>query len=249
MGERAGDALESGAMVLGRDRGPWDLVKRCLVLAPHPDDLDVVAVTLRRLQEAGAEVFLEVLTSGASGVEDDFADGWEAKTEAREAEQLASCHLFGLAVERVRFHRLDEDEEGHMRADESNESRVRAILDRVDADTVVLPHGCDSNADHRRTFQFFDAWARERGGSTLALLVKDPKTLGMRVDLVTAFSDEEAAWKGGMLRCHESQQTRNLRSRGYGLDERILRTNRDIAREAGLDAGYAEAFEVQEYGR
>jgi len=248
MGKRDVGTGGGKALVLGSDGGPWDEVETCLVLAPHPDDLDVVAVTLRRLEESGVEIFLEVLTSGASGVEDSFAEGWSNKALAREKEQRASCRLFGLKSDRIRFHRLREDEVGHMLADEANEKRVRAILDRIDADTVVLPHGCDSNADHRRTFQFFDDWARERGGRTLALLVRDPKTLGMRLDLVTGFSNADADWKASMLRCHESQQTRNLRSRGYGLDERILRTNREIAREAGLSVPFAEGFEVMEYG-
>lgn len=234
--------------ILGRDAGPWKNVSRCLVLAPHPDDFDVVAVTLRRLEQAGAELFLEVLTSGASGVEDCFADGWERKAEAREAEQRAGCGLFGLAGERIRFHRLAEDDDGHMIGDDSNEARVRTILDRAAADTVVLPHGRDSNADHRRTFRMFETWARERKTRTLALLVRDPKTLGMRLDLVTPFGEEETEWKAEMLRCHASQQERNLRSRGHGLDERVLRVNGEVAVEAGLNEKFAEGFEVREYG-
>ncbi len=84
------------------------------VMAPHPDDFDIVAVTLRWLEAGGAELFLEVLTGGASGVEDVFAATWDEKTDAREAEQLAACRLFGLEEGRIRFHRLAEDNEGHI---------------------------------------------------------------------------------------------------------------------------------------
>jgi len=223
-------------------------VRRWLVLAPHPDDFDVVAVTLKRLQDAGAELFLEVLTGGASGVEDVFAATWKEKTDAREAEQLAACRWFGLEAGRVRFHRLAEDAEGHMIESRENEEKIRAILDRVAAGGVILPHGNDSNADHRRTFRAFDDWAREQGRSILALLVRDPKTLGMRLGLVTPFGEEEAEWKGEMLRHHASQQERNLRSRGHGLDERILRLNRELGAGAGVREGFAEGFEVAKYG-
>ncbi len=233
--------------VLGRDNGPWQDIRRCLVLAPHPDDFDIVAVTLRWLEKAGAELFLEVLTSGASGVEDCFAGSWEEKTVAREAEQLEGCRVFGLPEERVRFHRLVEDEEGHMIGDEGNEARVCGILDRVAADAVVLPHGTDSNADHRRTFRMFDRWARRQDARTLAMLVRDPKTLGMRLDLITPFGDQDAEWKAEMLRCHASQHERNLRTRGHGLDDRILQVNREIAVEAGLDEPFAEGFELCTY--
>lgn len=228
----------------GIDDGPWDTPRRWLVLAPHPDDFEVVAVTMRRLAERGCELFVEVLTGGASGVEDDFAEGWEAKTAAREHEQRESCRSFGLAEDRLRFHRLAEDGGGHMRDDAVNESRVREILDRVKADAVVLPHGRDSNADHRRTFRYFERWRNGQVDTPLALLVRDPKTLGMRLDLVTTFGEEEAAWKAALLRCHRSQHERNLRTRGIGFDERILATNREVGAEVG--AVFAEGFEVLE---
>ncbi|MCP5546452.1 MAG: PIG-L family deacetylase [Akkermansiaceae bacterium] len=226
----------------GIDEGPWDHARRWLVLAPHPDDFEVVAVTMRRLAERGCGLFLDVLTGGASGVEDVFAEGWEAKTVAREEEQRESCRLFGLAEESLRFHRLTEDSEGHMIDDWENEARVHAILDRVRPDAVVLPHGKDSNADHRRTFRFFEHWRGAQDDPPLALLVRDPKTLGMRMDLVTVFGEDEAVWKAELLRCHRSQHERNLRSRGTGFDERILAMNRSVGNECG--AACAEAFEL-----
>ena len=227
---------------LGADGGPWDYPGRWLVLAPHPDDFEVVAVTLQRLAGKGCELHLEVLTGGASGVEDTFAKGWRAKTSAREREQRESCRRFGLPKQRLRFHRLPEDGEGHMRDDEENEGRVREILHRVDPDGVVLPHGMDSNADHRRTYRYFERWQAEQSQPPLALLVRDPKTIGMRLDLVTVFDEGEAAWKADLLRCHSSQHERNLRTRGIGFDERILGMNREIGAEVG--AGFAEGFEV-----
>ncbi|MBN8459483.1 MAG: PIG-L family deacetylase [Verrucomicrobia bacterium] len=228
--------------VLGVDSGPWENVGRWLVLAPHPDDFDVVAVTLRRLADAGAGIALEVLSGGASGVEDGFANGWEAKTAAREEEQRESCELFGPPGIEPRFHRLKEDAEGHIADGEENRMRVHDILNSNMPDGVILPHGNDSNADHRRTFRWFRAWCDSRPSPPLALLVRDPKNLGMRVDLVTPYDAASAVWKGALLRCHRSQHARNLRSRGIGFDERILAPDREAGEALGFAA--AECFEI-----
>jgi len=228
-------------MVLGSDSGPWDGLTHWLVLAPHPDDFDVVAVTLRHFADAGARISLEVLSGGASGVEDVFASGWEAKTSAREEEQRESCAMFGLPAAALHFHRLTEDAEGHMADIPENQARVHALLDARSPDGVILPHGNDSNADHRRTFRWFQAWRDKQAKPPLALLVRDPKNLGMRVDLVTPYEAETATWKAALLRCHRSQHERNLRSRGIGFDERILSPEREAGAAFGFHA--AECFE------
>lgn len=228
--------------ILGSDPGPWDRVRHWLVLAPHPDDFDVVAVTLKRLAGSGARLTLEVLSGGASGVEDAFASGWEAKTAAREAEQRESCARFGLPAGALRFRRLSEDAAGHLADLAENRARVHALLDTHSPDGVILPHGNDSNADHRRTFRWFHAWRDAQKIPPLALLVRDPKNLGMRVDLLTPYNSELETWKAALLRCHRSQHERNLRSRGIGFDERILASDRSAAAASGLTA--AESFEV-----
>jgi LmbE family N-acetylglucosaminyl deacetylase len=232
--------------ILGAGPGPWDDVRHWLVLAPHPDDFDVVAVTLRHFADAGARLSLEVLSGGASGVEDVFAKDWETKTTAREAEQRESCARFGLPADHLHFNRLTEDAEGHMADTPENGARVHGLLDIHAPDGVILPHGNDSNADHRRTFRWFHAWCENRTHPPLALLVRDPKNLGMRVDLITPYDSAQAGWKAALLRCHRSQHERNLRSRGTGFDERILASDRAAARPFGITA--AESFEVHGWG-
>ena len=239
--------MNQAIAILDKNDGPWRRVRRWLIMAPHPDDFDAVAVTLRRIADWGAEMFLDVLTTGASGVDNAFAPTWEQKVAVREAEQQEACQLFGLPEDHLRFHRLAEDKEGHMREDLENETRVRAILDRASPAGVVLPHGNDTNADHQRTYRIFDRWARGRARSVSGLLIRDPKTVAMRLDVVTPFHETEANWKARILRLHQSQQQRNLSSRGCGFDERILRVNREIAKEAGLAAPFAEGFEVVDY--
>ena len=235
-------ATTSSPAILGAAPGPWDTIRHWLVLAPHPDDFEVVAVTLKHFADRGARLTLEVLSGGASGVEDAFASGWEAKTAAREAEQRASLARFGLPENELRFHRLTEDAGGHVADSPENQARVHAILNSVNPGGVVLPHGNDSNADHRRTFRWFSAWRETQATPPLALLVRDPKNLGLRVDLITPYDAEAAAWKAALLRCHRSQHERNLRTRGSGFDERILAADRATAASFGFAA--AECYEV-----
>lgn len=202
---------------------------------------------------------LAVATGGAGGVDDCdcVPPTAAAKAALREEEQRASCRLFGLPEERLRFLRLDEDPDGHPVAGEENVARIAAALAEVAPDAIFLPHGNDTNAGHRRVYRMVrdaaDAWARRSLGSgaprtVLALLNRDPKTIAMREDVVKPYDEESAAWKGGLLRCHASQQRRNQRSRGRGFDERILAMDRDTARRHRLAEPYAETFELESYG-
>lgn len=202
---------------------------------------DVVSVTLRHFARRGAEIALDVLSGGASGVEDAYAVDWVAKTAAREQEQRESCGLFGLPLENLRFHRLPEDSKGHMDDCIENQRYVHSLLEHCSADGVILPHGNDSNEDHRRTFRWFRRWWDSRPQPPLALLVRDPKNLGMRVDLIAPYDPAMAEWKAALLRCHRSQHERNLRTRGIGFDERIIAPDREAGERYGFYA--AESFE------
>jgi LmbE family N-acetylglucosaminyl deacetylase len=218
-------------------------------LAPHPDDFDVISVTLRHLRDNGNPLDLAVLTSGASGVEDCFRPDLTTPRKAalREAEQRASCRFFGLPEGRLAFLRLDEDASGHLEDTAQNLERLRAHWLAHPADLVFLPHGNDTNAAHRRTYAMFRRIASSCPDPVAALLNRDPKTQAMREDVVMPFGAAEAQWKGRMLRFHETQQQRNLRTRGHGLDERILKVNRQAAARLGVRADYAEAFELELY--
>jgi LmbE family N-acetylglucosaminyl deacetylase len=234
----------------GRARSLRDLVfprpLEVLVLAPHPDDFDAIAVSLRHLHGQGHRLHLAVLTTGASGVEDGFAGATDAllKAALREAEQRESCAMFGLPPQRLDFLRLWSDPA----QEDGDAARLSAWIAARPADLLFLPHGNDSNRTHRRTFEATRSIARALGLRAWACLNQDAKTLQMRVDLACAFDEEEAAWKARLLRCHRSQQERNLRSRGTGFDTRVLQVNRAAAQGLGLAAPYAEAFELRQLG-
>lgn len=226
---------------------------RALVLGPHPDDFDEIAVTLRRLAENGNALYAAVVRSG-SGVLDSYAPGldWEKKAELRDREQQASLRFFGLPESRMVFLSLDNDaEEGQLCDTPRNREILRALIDSQSPDLLFLPHGNDTNSAHRALYAMVRASVAElrmplRMPVTL-LLNRDPKTISLRADLYTPFDQAAADWKAEMLRFHDTQHQRNLIARGRGLDERILEGNRQFARDLSLGAPYAEVFEAQTY--
>lgn len=228
---------------------PLDPTLRVLVLAPHPDDFDAIGITLRLLHANGNPIYLAVLTSGASGVDDDFGPELtlQRKAALREQEQRASCRFFGLPAARLSFLRLAEDSEGHPELSENNLVLLKAYWDAHLPDIVCLPHGNDTNAGHQRTYRLFRQIMESQSTNLVALLNRDPKTIAMRPDLYTIFGEAEALWKGELLRFHRTQHERNLKTRGHGIDERILRVNRQAAKELGDTAEYAEVFELERY--
>ncbi len=218
---------------------------RLLVLAPHPDDFDEIGVTLRFFRDNGNPIFVAVVSSGASGVEESFCSppAAETRAEIREQEQRRSCHFFGLPETHLDFLRLPEDSDGHICDTPQSYKEIRRCVDSIRPALVFLPHGSDANASHRRTCTIFMRVASEAGFSLAGFFFRDPKTISMSYDLYTPFGTAEAAWKSSLLRFHTSQQQRNLNARGVGLDDRIMEVNRQIARECPGEHEFAEAFE------
>jgi LmbE family N-acetylglucosaminyl deacetylase len=225
------------------DEHAWPEQGRVLVLAPHPDDFDAIGVTLHWLMQRGHRLDLVVLTSGSSGVDDGFGGAVciEQKTRLREREQLASCRLFGLPEERCHFLRLWQEPSQAAQDFQRLTDRVLQLQPNL----VFMPHGNDSNATHRHAYQRLHDVAREQKLTLSACLNQDAKTLGLRPDLYMPFNEAVADWKAQLLRCHTSQQERNLRTRAHGFDERVLQLNREMAKSLAIAEPYAEVFEVQ----
>lgn len=215
---------------------------KVLVLAPHPDDFDAIGVTLKIFRDKGNHIELAVVSAAESGVEDSFYKDHSSmsKAEIREREQLASCKFFGLTESQVSFLHLEEDENGDPVESENNIEIMRNYVLKIKAEIVFMPHWNDTNGGHLRTYSMFKKIAE----NIKIYLNRDPKTIKMRQDIYTLFDEEDAKWKAELLAHHKSQQQRNLNSRGYGFDERVLRVNRQIAKEGACAAPYAEVFEI-----
>jgi len=220
---------------------------RLLVLAPHPDDFDGIGVTMRFFQDNGNPLYVAVASSGASGVENAFLSkrAAETKAELREREQRASCRFFGLPESHLEFLRLEEDTAGHPVVNEANTDRLRRHFLSKRPALVFLPHWHDPNLGHQRVYAIFRRVALEADYPLAVFLNRDPKTIQMRSDVYMEFGEHAAAWKGELLRFHQSQHQRNLNQRGYGFDERILGVDRQSAEGCSLDALHAEVFELE----
>lgn len=221
---------------------------RLLVLAPHPDDFDAIGVTLRFLAAKGHPLAVGVTRTG-SGVQDSYAPAATAaaKADLREAEQRNSLRFFGLPARSLTFLDLDRDNGEQPLDTPPNRDRIAAVLAREAPDIVFLPHGNDTNRGHRVMDSLFRQAARHWGRALCAWRNRDPKTIAMRVDVYMPFDRRAAVWKAKLLRFHESQQQRNLATRGHGFDDRILADNSQIARDLAISAPYAEAFEIERF--
>ena len=221
---------------------------RLLVLAPHPDDFDTIGVTLRFLSRNGNSIDIGVVRTG-SGVEDSYRPGLTLadKADLREREQRRSLQFFGLPENRLTFLPLANDSEDQPVESPENCAALEAFVMEKAPDIVFLPHGNDTNSGHRVMYSLFRQVAKRAGRTLAAFLNRDPKTIEMRTDLYMPFGHDEANWKAELLRYHDSQHQRNLRTRGRGFDEGILQENRAIARELSLDHEYAEAYEIELY--
>jgi LmbE family N-acetylglucosaminyl deacetylase len=229
---------------------PLSRSHRILVLAPHPDDFDAIGVSMRYFWKNGNPLHLAVATSGASGVEDSFCSPptIEAKGRLREEEQRASCQFFGLPEANLIYLRLEEDEGGHPKENNTNLEVIQKHFLKTHPAIVFTPHGKDSNPGHQRIYGMLRQVAREAGYPLVVFLNRDPKTVQMRGDVYLAYGEETAAWKGELLRFHQSQHQRNLNQRGHGMDERILKVDRESAQLCSVGARYTEVFELEFFG-
>ena len=225
---------------------PLPRALRALVLAPHPDDFDEIGVTLRHLHRNGHSLDVGVVATG-SGVEDAYRPGLTLadKTELRKQEQQRSLRFFGLPGKCLTFLSLANDSEDQPIDTPGNRSAVEAFVAAKAPDIVFLPHGNDTNRGHRVMYSLLKQVGQRLGPSFVMFLNRAPKTIGMRTDLYMPFDQDEAGWKAQLLRFHDSQHQRNLRTRKQGFDDRILNVNRAIARNLSLKWEYAEAFEIE----
>ncbi len=244
----------------------WDVCLptygRVLVLGPHPDDPESVAVTCRLFMQSGCDIWYAIVSVSPSGVEDEYVQRrqesapsslQDKKIEIRRREQIRSAEMFGLPNDRLAFLGIREDEQVNSR---KNLAKIKEHLESVAPDIAIMPIGNDMNETHAWVYRMFRKCARDltlkTGKPIVALYNEDPKTTAIRRDLFVVFGEEGADWKRALLRAHDSQQQRNIHNRGMGFDERILSVNRlgykrfsDALPSAMLSANYAEVFELE----
>jgi len=241
-----------------------------VALAPHPDDPESVALSLKLFAEAGCSVHYIIVCLSPAGVQDSYAlthakennqlsveDLTLYKRELRREEQLQSARLAGFLAAPCKFLNMEEDLTGHLIESPHNARMIEEALDECDPDIAIMPYGEDTNSDHVLVYRYFRQSAAKlaarKGKPILALYNRDPKTVEITEQLAVPFTVREADWKARLLRVHRSQHERNLKQRGHGFDDRILRTNslawrilKERAPEPWMDKyPYAETFQVE----
>ncbi|MDL2285030.1 PIG-L family deacetylase [Oxalobacter sp. OttesenSCG-928-P03] len=227
----------------------WPAGLRVLVLAPHPDDFDAIGVTLKYLHEAGLAIYAAVCVTG-SGIDEEYGAGMsiEEKRALRIKEQIDSLRFFGLPEDHLRFLYLNNAEDEQLADDPENELALKGVVKEIRPDLVFSPHGNDTNRAHRAMCALVSRIAEGVDWPLALMLNRDAKTLDMRTDFYLTFGEADAEWKGQLLRFHDSQQQRNLKTRGHGFDDRVLDLNRAIAKELQATRPYAAAYEVRIFG-
>jgi len=234
---------------------------RVLVLGPHPDDPECVAITCRLLRKCGCELWYAIVSLSPSGVEDAYGPcaahrGFPSlknlKADIRREEQIRSTEMFGLPRDHLAFLGLEEERDLDCA---SNREKIQDHLKLLGPEMVILPAGRDTNRTHAWVNRVFRECAGDLalliGRPVVALYNEDPKTLAMREDLYVLFGPEGARWKGSLLKAHDSQAHRNQLAYGMGFHERILRMNQathrrlSAGRPSPFAAGYAECFELE----
>ena len=247
--------MKTNLPVLAKDRQPRNLrdgwirnTMKLLVVSPHPDDFDAIGSTLKFLAGNGNPL-RAIVTHGGSGIEDSYRPGatLAEKRALRENEQRNSLRFFGLPEGRLTFFRSNSDADDQPIDQVENLSTLESLVCTNMPDIIFLPHHNDKNNGHRVIYSLVRQIAIRSKLPLALLLNSDPKTISMQTDFYFAFDEAEATWKAKLQRFHDTQQQRNLNTRGYGLDERVLRHNRQLAVELSLTEPYAEAFELETY--
>ena len=216
-----------------------------LVLGPHSDDFDAVGVTMRWLFRARCNIFVVTIHLD-TGVDEDYQPE-TPQAEIRRREQLASLDFFALGEDKnpphVEFPLLDCDETGRLTNSQANIDFIIKILNSHKPDIVYLPHGNDTNTTHQVVAEMLTEARRSCQHKFLVMFNHDPKTQQMAPNAFIPFDDKLADWKAQLLRCHDSQHQRNLRTRNAGFDDRILDDNRNSAKSISTSLPFGEIFE------
>ena len=231
---------------------------KVLIVGPHPDDPEGVAITCRLLMQSGCSIWFAIVSLSPAGVEDEYARRGPSsdffsmqgeKSEIRRREQISSAEMFGLTQDRLVFLGMEEDS---TLDSWPNRCLLKNHLESMAPDIVIMPMGQDPNRTHSWTYRVFRECAKDLTFQLekpiVALYNEDPKTVEIRKDLFVFFGEESANWKRALLRTHDSQEQRNIHTRGMGFDERILGMNDSSRRrsaENSSSAKYAEVFEME----
>lgn len=129
--------------------------KRILAISPHSDDEAIGAGGILWAHRDCAEIHVVLLTDGAAygflPEESENAEDQRAKLVKIRKDELLKTTA-ALNAKSVDFFDLPDSE---IRADDETVSRLRAVLDEVKPDVVILPWFLDGHPDHQAANRLF----------------------------------------------------------------------------------------------
>ena len=118
---------------------------KVLIIGPHPDDPEGVAITCRLLMQSGCNIWFAIMSLSPAGVEDEYARRWSSsdffsiqgkKSEIRRREQISSAEMFGLTQDRLVFLGMEEDP---TLDSWQNRCLLKNHLESMAPDIVIMP--------------------------------------------------------------------------------------------------------------
>ena len=133
--------------MLAAGKGDMPLRDRTLIVAPHPDD-EVIGCggLVTRLVERGIAPTVVILSGGGASHKTCCSLDEETLVAERRRLTLKAADVMGLPHDHVRF--LDFTDGAISEDDRKDVERLRAIVDEVQPQAVLVPHSCEGWKDH-----------------------------------------------------------------------------------------------------
>lgn len=131
-------------------------IKRCLVIAPHPDDESLGCGGLLALLRKGGTAISVIFTTDGSMSHPKakiYTDSQRA--EIREQEALNALKVLGIAARDVYFLRGKDSAlpTRHEKGFERYSLQISSILEMAQPDLLLIPYALDPHRDHRASSQ------------------------------------------------------------------------------------------------
>jgi LmbE family N-acetylglucosaminyl deacetylase len=157
------DAWRAATAALARDDTEASAKRRCLVVAPHPDDETLgCGATIARKRAAGTAVLVAVVADGRYAQSRSTMISPSELASIRAAEAVAACARLGVDADDVV--QLGHEDTHVAEAEQQVTEELHDLISRFRPEEVLVVCGLDHHPDHRAVHRATCA-ALRRGGA------------------------------------------------------------------------------------
>jgi LmbE family N-acetylglucosaminyl deacetylase len=157
------DAWRAATAALARDDTEASAKRRCLVVAPHPDDETLgCGATIARKRAAGTAVLVAVVADGRYAQSRSTMISPSELASIRAAEAVAACARLGVDADDVV--QLGHEDTHVAEAEQQVTEELQDLISRFRPEEVLVVCGLDHHPDHRAVHRATCA-ALRRGGA------------------------------------------------------------------------------------